>query len=115
MITNQTSVWSTEINAPDTTKDSREALHDTSNATDSVKDWRTYWKDVLNEPNTWVGLNAKQKIVNDFLDTICCALEEMNGEEVFNCFFEAVQSQHEYTKKEHDKISELMYLLIKLK
>ena len=58
---------------------------------------------------------AKQKIVVDFLDTICCALEEMSGEEVFNCFFEAVQNQREYTKKEYDKTNELMHLLIKLK
>ena len=58
---------------------------------------------------------AKQKTVDDFLDTICCALEEMNGEEVFDCFFEAAQNQREYTKKEYDKISELMHLLIKLK
>ena len=58
---------------------------------------------------------AKQSTVVDFLDTICCALEEMSGEEVFNCFFEAVQNQREYTKKEYDKTNELMHLLIKLK
>jgi hypothetical protein len=38
-----------EIDTPGTTKDSREALHDTSHATDSVKDWRTFWKDVLDD------------------------------------------------------------------
>ena len=58
---------------------------------------------------------AKQKTVVDFLDTICCALEEMSGEEVFDCFFGAAQNQREYTKKEYDKISELMHLVIKLK
>jgi hypothetical protein len=55
---------------------------------------------------------AKQKTVDNFLDTICCALEEMSGEEVFDCFFEAVQSQHEYTKKEYDKTMELRDMLI---
>jgi hypothetical protein len=114
-----------EMNTPGTTKDSREALHDTSNATDSVKDWRSFWKDVLDVPGTWDCSEgeltkavdqqktiAKQKTVDNFLDTICCALEEMSGEEVFDCFFEAVQSQHEYTKKEYDKTMELRDMLI---
>ena len=58
---------------------------------------------------------AKQKTVDDFLDTLSCALEELSGKEVFDCFAEAVQSQFDYTKKEHDKTSELLDLLIKLK
>lgn len=117
-----------EMDTPGTTKDSREALHDTSNATDTVKDWRSFWRDVLEDSGQWIGTEnelikeinqqqtkAKQKVVDNFLDTICCALEEMGGEEVFDCFFEAVQDQREYTKKEYDKINELMYLLIKIK
>jgi hypothetical protein len=109
-----------EMDTPGTTKDSREALHDTSNATDSVKDWRSFWKDVLDVPGTWdcsedeltEAINqqktmTKQKTVNDFLDTICCALEEMSGEEVFDCLIEAVQSQWNYTLKEHTKINDL--------
>jgi hypothetical protein len=117
-----------EIDTPGTTKDSREALHDTSNATDSVKDWRSFWKDVLGDPNAWIGTEdtlteainqqktiAKQKVVDDFLDTLCGAFEELSGEEIFDCFFEAVQSQFDYTKKEHDKTSELLDLLAGLK
>ena len=117
-----------EMDTPGTTKDSREALHDTSNATDAVKNWRSFWKDVLEDSGQWIGTEeelteainqqqtmAKQKAIDNFLDTICCALEDMSGEEVFDCFFEAVQDQREYTKKEYDKINELMHLLIKLK
>jgi hypothetical protein len=115
-----------EIDTPGTTKDSREALHDTSHATDSVKDWRTFWKDVLddsednfeNELATAVKQQktmTKQKTVNDFLDTLCGAFEELSGEEVFDCFFEAVQSQFDYTKKEYDKTSELLDLLAGVK
>ena len=103
-------------------KDSRENLHDTSNATDSVKDWRTFWKDVLddsednfeNELATAVQQQltiTKQRTVNNFLDTICCALEELSGEEVFECFVEAVQAQHTYTNKEYNKANELLNLL----
>jgi hypothetical protein len=108
------------LDTPGTTKDSREALHDTSNATDSVKDWRSFWRLVLDEPGTWdysedeltEAINAqkttaKQKAVDDFLDTICCALEEMSGEEVFDCLIEAVQSQWNYTLKEHTKTNDL--------
>ena len=109
-----------ELDTPGTTKDSRKALHDTSNATNSVKDWRSFWKDVLEKFSTEDKLTeainqqktrAKQKAVDDFLDTICCALEELSGEEVFDCFVEAVQSQWDYTRKEHDKTSELLDLL----
>jgi len=105
-----------EMNTPGTTKDSREALHDTRNATDSVKDWRSFWKDVLNETKIEEKMSVhKQKTIDNFLDTICCALEEMSGEEVFDCFFEAVQSEHEYKEKEYNKINELMDFLIGLK
>ena len=117
-----------EIDTPGATKDSREALHDTSNATDAIKDWRSFWKDVLGDPNAWIGTEneltnainqqktmAKQKAVDNFLDEICCALEEMSGKEVFDCFVEAVQSQFDYTKKEYDKTNELMNLLTGLK
>ena len=103
-----------------TTKDSREALHDTSNATDAIKDWRTYWKEVLDETEenfkTKNQMSVhKQKVVDEFLDTICCALEELSGEEVFNCFVEAVQTQHDYTQKEHYKTNELFNLLLAAK
>lgn len=117
-----------EMDTPGTTKDSREALHDTSHATDSVKDWRSFWKDVLEDSGQWIGTTdelsdainqqktmAKQKAVDEFLDTICCALEEISGAELFECFVEAVQSQHEYTKKEYDKTNELLDLLTGLK
>jgi hypothetical protein len=100
------------MNAPLITKDSRENLHNTSKATDSMADWRAYWKEVLDETEenfkTENQMSVhKQKTVDNFLDTICCALEEMNGEEVFDCFLEAVQSQWNYTKKEYDKTNDL--------
>jgi hypothetical protein len=54
---------------------------------------------------------TKQKTIDNFLDEICCALEEMSGKEVFDCFVKAVESQHEYTKKEYYKTIDLMDLL----
>jgi len=117
-----------ELDEPLVSKDSRKNLHNTSYAVDSIKDWRTYWKEVLDEPGAHVypenELNqaiqkqktmAKQKTIDNFLDEICCALEEMSGAELFDCFVEAVQAQHEYTKKEYDKTNELMNLLTEYK
>jgi hypothetical protein len=115
-----------ELDEPLVSKDARENLHNTSYAVDSIKDWRTFWKDVLDESEdnfenklaTAVKQQktmAKQKTVDNFLDEICCALEEMSGAELFDCFVEAVQAQFDYTKKEHDKTSELLDLLTGLK
>lgn len=124
----QTKFKENKMETSNHTKDSREFLHNTSNATDSIKDWRNFWKDVLDEQEVHVysehelteAINqqktiTKQKAVDNFLDEICCALEELSGEEVFECFLEAVQAQHEYTKKEHKKTSELLDLLTGLK
>lgn len=95
-----------EINTPGTTKDSREALHDTSNATDSIKDWRSFWSEVLDESQ---GKEEDLKeAINGFADTICCALDKMNGTEVCECMFAAVTQQFEYTLKEHNKSIELL-------
>jgi hypothetical protein len=99
-----------EMDTPGVTKDSRESLHDTSHATDSIKDWRTFWNEVLDdetETNKYKE-ERRQKTIDEFLDTICCALEEMSGKETLDCFVEAVKSQHEYTTKEYEKTKELM-------
>lgn len=102
-----------EINTPGTTKDSRETLHDTSNATDSIKDWRSFWSEVLDESEIvldepQVKEEDRQEAINGFADTICCALDKMNGEEVCECMFAAVTQQFEYTLKEHCKSIELL-------
>ena len=95
-----------EMDTPGTTKDSREALHDTSNATDSIKDWRSFWSEVLDEPQ--IKKEDRQEAINGFADTICCALEKMDGKEVCECMFVAVTQQFEYTLKEHNKSIELL-------
>ena len=68
-------------------------------------------EDELTEATKKQKTIAKQKVLDDFLETICCALEEMSGKEVFDCFVKAVKSQHEYTKKEYYKTIDLMDLL----
>jgi len=98
-----------KIDTLKTTKDSRESLHDTVNATNSMKDWREFWTEALDEIKTEKELNEhKQKIIFDFADVISCALEEMNGNEIFECFQIAVKDHYDYIKKEYDKACELM-------
>ena len=80
-----------------------------SNLTVDFDVWKTRFE------NLDTAVKEQQTIVDDFLDTLSCALEELSGKEVFDCFAEAVQSQFDYTKKEYDKTSELLDLLIKLK
>jgi hypothetical protein len=108
-----------EMNEPLISKDSRENLHNTKNATDAIKDWRTFWSDVIDESKDnfedELFASIKQRTINDFLDSITCALEEMSGEEVFNCFVEAAQTKHDYTQKEHYKTNELFNLLLAAK
>jgi hypothetical protein len=107
IITWQTKFKQYQMETPYVTKDSRESLHNTSNATDSIKDWRTFWKDVLDETEEKLTTN-KKRLINDFSDIICGALEEMSGEEIFECFFEAALERHQCVKKEYDKANQLI-------
>jgi hypothetical protein len=45
----------------------------------------------------------KEKIRDDFADTICHGLEQLTGEEVFECFRNAVTEHRIYTTKEYEK------------
>ena len=99
------------LGPPGTTKDSREKLHTVENATDCITDWRSFWADVLKEEKPSELCKAKEETIKGFLDTICCALEDMSGKEVFECFVEAVKIEFEYKTKESTKVTELYRLL----
>jgi hypothetical protein len=45
----------------------------------------------------------KEKIKDHFADTICEGLEQLTGEEVFECFRNAVTEHRIYTTKEYEK------------
>jgi hypothetical protein len=98
------------------TKDSHENLHVVNNATDHIKDWRTFWKDVLEEDKDPLALaEIKDKVIKDFLDTISLGLEELSGKEILDCFIQAVENEHTYRMKESNKVSELFNLLLQPK
>jgi hypothetical protein len=106
----------TKMNTPESIKDSREQLHTVENATDHITDWRTFWKDVLEEKKDPLVLaELKDKTIKDFLDTISCALEQLNGNEVFDCFVQAVENEYHYKTKEYDRVDQLFNLVMQPK
>jgi hypothetical protein len=76
---------------------------DPSNLQDSLKSWET-------QMNTDTKKLEQMNATNDFADAICCAIETMSGEEVFECFFEAAKEHYEYANKEYKKASVLLNL-----
>lgn len=85
------------------------------NSTDSSKDWSTFWADVLKDEDPSALAKAKERAIKHFLDTISCALEEMSGTEVFDCFIQAVENEMEYKQSECKRITELFNLLLQPK
>ena len=97
-----------EINEPLATKDSREKLHDTTNATDSFKDWRSFFKELANE--TYLEESKEDlevKATNYFADTIVEFLPELGGQKLYECFANAVKQAYSHAQKEYDDIKDL--------
>jgi hypothetical protein len=92
------------------TKDSREQLHDTSNATDTLPNWRSHYAELIGDriPVAESDIFIKQKATDGFADTIAEFINEMTGEEMYECFVKAVSSQLEYAIKEYDRARDLM-------
>jgi hypothetical protein len=75
-----------------------------------IKTWQTKFNGTCNlDPS--LLCDPKQKTIDEFLDTICSGLEELSGKEVFNCFVEAVQIEHNQKQKEYNKVIELKNML----
>lgn len=81
-----------QIDEPLVTKKSRENLHDTFNAIDTIK----------NDPIT--------KATDYFADTIAEFLPELSGEVLYQCFVLAVEQAYKQTKKEFESVKSLMEL-----
>jgi len=101
-----------EMDEPQITKDSRENLHNTSNAINALPDWRVYCAELIGDGTPFQGSNRyKQKATDAFADTIAEFFNEMSGEELFNCFKKAARQNLEYVQKEYDDSKDLMDLL----
>lgn len=51
----------------------------------------------------------KEKIKDHFADTICHGLEQLDGDEVFECFRNAVSEHRVYTLTEYVKSRQLSF------
>jgi hypothetical protein len=98
-----------EIDEPGVSKDSRESLHDTSNVTSVMPEWREAFDKLTLNPMEIT--NFKEKATEYFADTIAEFFNELSGAELFECFLTAAHNNAELVKKEYDKAQELVDLL----
>lgn len=98
-----------EIDEPGVSKDSRESLHDTSNVTSVMPEWREAFDKLTLNPMEIT--NFKEKATEYFADTIAEFFNELSGAELFECFLTAAHNNAKLVKKEYDKAQELVDLL----
>ena len=98
-----------ELDEPLVTKDSREKLHDSSNAVPSVyavPDWKSFWDKPYEGNNVY-----KQKAAEHFADTIAEFQNELTGAEIYEAFTVAALQALDFVKKEYDNAKELADLI----
>lgn len=103
-----------QLDEPLVSKDSREKLHDTSNATDTMPDWRGHYAQLISDgPAPMVTPDNsiyKQKATEHFADTLCEFQNELTGAEFYECFLAAATEICDNAKIEYDKTKELVNL-----
>lgn len=97
------------INEPGETKTSRESLHDTSNAVDTMPDWRGYYKKLIKNPTETSVF--KEKATAYFSDTLAEFANELTAAEIFDCFLAAAREQLNHIEKERVRALELVKLI----
>ena len=101
-----------QMNEPLVSKDSRENLHDSSNAVDTLPDWRTFYAELLEDtPKPMTTSTANQKATEYFADTIAEFAEELSGTDLYKAFYTAAYKNMESLKKDYDKARELVDML----
>jgi len=101
-----------QMDTPLTTKDSREKLHDTANAVDTLPGWRQHFAELISDCIPLQNNDIyKQKATEGFADTIAEYFNEMTGEELFNCFYTAAKENLEHIQKEYDVAKDLLDLI----
>ena len=104
-----------EIDEPLVTKDSRENLHDTSNATELFSDWRSFYKEMADKPKQQSTEELINKATGYFADTIAEFLPELGGRTLYQCFVSAASQSMMHAEKEYDNNKDLIDLLAKKK
>ena len=87
-----------EIDQPLVTKDSRENMHDTTNAVDSPED-------------NSVKAMWMEKAKEHFADTLAEYQYELSGKDFYKAFYQAAYENMEAARKEYERIKELVDML----
>lgn len=86
-----------EVDAPLITKESRENLHETSNAANSLTEYCTAM--------------SFQKAKEHFADTIAEFANELSGKELYKAFYAAAMDNMDCVEKEYNKAKQLVDML----
>ncbi len=87
-----------QLDKPLSTKDVRENMHDTTQATDTFKETDT--------KAIWM-----QKAKEHFADTLAEYQYELSGKDFYKAFYQAAYEYLEATKKEYERTKELVDML----
>jgi len=87
-----------EINMPMTTKDTKENMHDTSNAVETLSD--------TNPKAMWI-----EKAREHFADTLAEYQYELSGKDFYKAFYQAATEAMGYAEKEYQRTKELVDML----
>lgn len=87
-----------EINQPLITKDSRELMHDTTNAIESIGE--------AEAKEMWM-----QKAKDHFADTLAEYQYELSGKDFYKAFYQAAYEATEHSRKEYERAKELVDML----
>jgi hypothetical protein len=104
-----------QMDEPLVTKDSRENLHDTSKATDLLTDWRSWYKDIADQPKQQTEEEQIKKATTCFADLICEFLPEIGAKNLYECFVAAATESLIHAEKEYDNNVDLIDFLNKKK
>lgn len=98
-----------EIDTPGASKESREFLHDTSNVTAVMPEWRDILEELDSSPMD--STPFKIKATEHFADTLAEFCNELSGAELFECFLTAAIEHADIVKKEYERAQQLVDLL----
>ena len=87
-----------QMDKPLVTKDSRENMHDTTNATDILEDSAA--------KAMWM-----EKAKDHFADTLAEYQYELSGKDFYKAFYQAAHENMEVARKEYERIKELVDML----
>ena len=113
------------MDEPQVTKDSRENLHEVTNATGTLSSWytdavETFYGNLDNaakenkKMETELKISLTEQLTTYFEDTLCEFYDELTPIEIVQCFHEAIKRNFTLHEKEFNKAKELIELVNKL-